>query len=219
MEKVHATRAANSTRNADVLFYIAYLRDIEDPISGRIHPCKNGDCLEELQIQLIVVFTGKTIGKQFANTVKPFVYKTFMLAKQNKLTQKFMKAMPHAVIDLASKIAESTGLVDEFVNLEDAIKECRDPIEKEAMFLPFAGTFDDFNDRVIQFGYIVLFAPAFPLAPLFAFINNVIEIRMSGFKLCHGYQRPVCKVRRERCYFLVFVVPTIREIRDFYREM
>lgn len=34
-----------------------------------------------------------------------------------------------------------------------------------------------FNDRCIQFGYLVLFAPAFPLAPLLAFVNNVIEIR------------------------------------------
>ena len=56
--------------------------------------------------------------------------------------------------------------------------------------MKFQGTFDDFNDRVIQYGYLVLFAPAFPLAPFLAFINNVIEIRTSGYKFCRGIQRP-----------------------------
>ena len=32
---------------------------------------------------------------------------------------------------------------------------------------------------------------AFPLAPFLAFINNVIEIRTSGYKFCNGIQRPV----------------------------
>ena len=60
--------------------------------------------------------------------------------------------------------------------------------------MPYAGTFDDFNDRVIQFGYLVLFAPAYSLAPVLAFINNIIEIRTSGFKMCYAHQRPVWKV-------------------------
>ena len=57
-----------------------------------------------------------------------------------------------------------------------------------------AGTFDDLNDRVIQFGYLVLFAPAFPLAPFFAFINNVVEIRADANKLIRVQQRPFPKV-------------------------
>eukprot|EP01048_Picozoa_sp_COSAG05_P022950 COSAG05_NODE_4778_length_1376_cov_2240.562255_3_plen_80_part_00 len=41
----------------------------------------------------------------------------------------------------------------------------------------------------------VLFAPAFPLAPFFAFINNVIEIRTGGFRIVQAYQRPIWKAR------------------------
>jgi len=37
---------------------------------------------------------------------------------------------------------------------------------------------------VIQFGYCTLFVAAFPLAPLLAFINNAIEIRVDAWKLC-----------------------------------
>ena len=67
--------------------------------------------------------------------------------------------------------------------------------EIEAQKMPYPSTFLDFNDRVIQFGYLVLFAPAFPLAPLFAFINSVIEIRAFGVKMCKAYQRPVWRAR------------------------
>ena len=59
-------------------------------------------------------------------------------------------------------------------------------VERQTQLMPYKGTFDDFNDRVIQFGYLVLFSPAFPLAPLLAFANNVIEIRTAGYKMCRG---------------------------------
>ena len=52
------------------------------------------------------------------------------------------------------------------------------------------GTFDDFNQMVIQYGYLALFAPACPLAPVLAFVNNCTEIRGDAFKLCLGFQRP-----------------------------
>lgn len=42
----------------------------------------------------------------------------------------------------------------------------------------------------VQFGYVVLFSSAFPLAALCALINNLIEIRSDAFKLCTGLQRP-----------------------------
>lgn len=42
----------------------------------------------------------------------------------------------------------------------------------------------------IQYGYIALFSPSFPLAPLLAFINNITEIRGDAWKLCKAFQRP-----------------------------
>ena len=35
----------------------------------------------------------------------------------------------------------------------------------------------------IQFGYVTLFAVAFPLAPLCAYINNLVEAKTDLFKL------------------------------------
>jgi hypothetical protein len=43
---------------------------------------------------------------------------------------------------------------------------------------------------VMQFGLMVFFSPAFPLAALFSMINNIIEIRSDAFKMCLLFQRP-----------------------------
>ncbi len=36
---------------------------------------------------------------------------------------------------------------------------------------------------VIQYGFITIFVAAFPLAPLFALLNNVFELRLDAKKL------------------------------------
>ena len=42
---------------------------------------------------------------------------------------------------------------------------------------------------VLQFGFITIFVAAFPLAPLFALLNNWVEIRLDAKKF-------VCETRR-----------------------
>lgn len=44
---------------------------------------------------------------------------------------------------------------------------------------------------VIQFGFVTLFVASFPLAPLFALLNNVIEIRLDAKKFVTELRRPV----------------------------
>lgn len=52
------------------------------------------------------------------------------------------------------------------------------------------GTLQDYQEMFIQFGYVVLFSSAFPLAAMCALINNIIEIRSDALKLCTGLRRP-----------------------------
>jgi len=54
----------------------------------------------------------------------------------------------------------------------------------------YQGTLDEYSEMVIQYGYITLFASAFPLAPFMAVINNIIEIRTDAFKLLSSTKRP-----------------------------
>ncbi|RHY76770.1 hypothetical protein DYB38_004562 [Aphanomyces astaci] len=52
------------------------------------------------------------------------------------------------------------------------------------------GTFDDFLEMVLQFGYSSFFVVSFPLTPLLSFVNNVLEIRIDGYRLTQDCRRP-----------------------------
>uniref|UniRef100_A0A3Q0RYR9 Anoctamin n=1 Tax=Amphilophus citrinellus TaxID=61819 RepID=A0A3Q0RYR9_AMPCI len=62
--------------------------------------------------------------------------------------------------------------------------------EMESCMQTYSDTFQDYQEMFVQFGYVVLFSSAFPLAAMCALINNIIEIRSDAFKLCTGLQRP-----------------------------
>lgn len=47
------------------------------------------------------------------------------------------------------------------------------------------------HPAVIQFGFVTLFVASFPLAPLFALLNNIIEIRLDAKKFVTELRRPV----------------------------
>nr|XP_045001173.1 anoctamin-5 isoform X2 [Jaculus jaculus] len=53
------------------------------------------------------------------------------------------------------------------------------------------GLFYEYLETVIQFGFVTLFVASFPLAPLLALINNIVEIRVDAWKLTTQYRRPV----------------------------
>ncbi|XP_029309461.1 LOW QUALITY PROTEIN: anoctamin-8 [Cottoperca gobio] len=62
--------------------------------------------------------------------------------------------------------------------------------EIESCMQTYEDTLQDYQEMFIQFGYVVLFSSAFPLAAMCALINNIIEIRSDALKLCTGLQRP-----------------------------
>lgn len=44
---------------------------------------------------------------------------------------------------------------------------------------------------VLQFGFTTIFVAAFPLAPLLALLNNIIEIRLDAYKFVTQWRRPL----------------------------
>lgn len=73
---------------------------------------------------------------------------------------------------------------------ETVLRGARPPVPTVPPLPAPQDTFQDYQEMFIQFGYVVLFSSAFPLAATCALINNVIEIRSDAFKLCTGLQRP-----------------------------
>uniref|UniRef100_A0A8C5MWS2 Anoctamin n=1 Tax=Leptobrachium leishanense TaxID=445787 RepID=A0A8C5MWS2_9ANUR len=53
------------------------------------------------------------------------------------------------------------------------------------------GLFYEYLEMVIQFGFITLFVASFPLAPLLALLNNILEIRVDSWKLTTQFRRPI----------------------------
>ncbi len=49
--------------------------------------------------------------------------------------------------------------------------------------LPQHSTFNDYCKMCVQFGYVTFFSVAFPLAPLCALVNNLVELRGDAFRL------------------------------------
>ena len=63
------------------------------------------------------------------------------------------------------------------------LEEASSPLWEEAQLFDY-DIFDDYTMSLIQFGYVTFFSMAFPLAPLLALLNNLVQTRVDAFKLC-----------------------------------
>ncbi|KAF3688728.1 Anoctamin-3 Transmembrane protein 16C [Channa argus] len=71
------------------------------------------------------------------------------------------------------------GLVDEYLEM----------VSRQTFPLKFKQTVLSFT--VLQFGFTTIFVAAFPLAPLLALLNNIIEIRLDAYKFVTQWRRPM----------------------------
>lgn len=165
------------------LFYIAfYVRDMDNLRS-------------QLQTMLII---SQAINN-FQETVQPLAIKYYML-KAHKLKidifpkkinipsqpKIYQKKYPS---ESESENVLSSIIVPEIQPDDPRIKQAL----KEGNMEEYEGTYDDYLELFIQFGYVFLFSSVYPLAALWAALNNVVEIRADAFKLCKIYQRPMCR--------------------------
>uniref|UniRef100_A0A8D3BPK0 Anoctamin n=1 Tax=Scophthalmus maximus TaxID=52904 RepID=A0A8D3BPK0_SCOMX len=58
------------------------------------------------------------------------------------------------------------------------------------------GLFYEYLEMVVQFGFITLFVASFPLAPLLALFNNILEVRVDAWKFTTQFRRPVASKAR-----------------------
>ncbi|XP_071456426.1 anoctamin-10 isoform X2 [Marmota flaviventris] len=54
----------------------------------------------------------------------------------------------------------------------------------------YMGTFDDYLELFLQFGYVSLFSCVYPLAAAFAVLNNFTEVNSDALKMCRVLKRP-----------------------------
>ncbi|XP_057270362.1 anoctamin-1 isoform X1 [Pezoporus wallicus] len=132
--------------------------------SFRMEECAPGGCLMELCIQLSIIMLGKQLI-------------------QNNLFEIGIPKMKKFIRYMKLKRQHS-------LDHEEHIKK-KQRYEVDYNLEPFAGLTPEYMEMIIQFGFVTLFVASFPLAPLFALLNNIIEIRLDAKKFVTELRRPV----------------------------
>ncbi len=63
-------------------------------------------------------------------------------------------------------------------------------IHYEKELCEYEDTYYDYLELFIQYGMAFLFFAIFPLAPVIAAINSILEVRLDAFKLCVAMRKP-----------------------------
>ncbi|KAG8229744.1 hypothetical protein J437_LFUL007919 [Ladona fulva] len=158
------------------LFYIAfYLQD-----------------QEKLKEQLAALLIARQVIGNIKESALPYLLEQFRIAKLSfDLFGALSPSEEKKEDSIADKAEDDTPEQDDSSHpRRHIINRSVNQAELESALYKYDGTFDDHLEMFIQFGYVVLFSSAFPMAGLCALLNNVIEIRSDAFKLCFIFQRP-----------------------------
>lgn len=68
--------------------------------------------------------------------------------------------------------------------------------EKDFALVPPPDLFitEEYEEMVLQYGLVCLFSAAFPLVPMLALLNNLLELRSDATKWTRFYRRPVPQI-------------------------
>uniref|UniRef100_UPI00358E7897 anoctamin-7 isoform X1 n=1 Tax=Myxine glutinosa TaxID=7769 RepID=UPI00358E7897 len=143
--------------------FVGYPGHYKKLLGTRNEDCGPGGCLIELAQQLIIIM----VGKQVINNIQEFIFPK-------------IKAWLHK-----RKLPT--------VHAGSRMQPQRPPWEEDYELIPSEGLFEEYLEMVLQFGFITIFVAAFPLAPLFALLNNWVELRLDAQKFVCEYRRPVAE--------------------------
>ncbi|KAK5977531.1 Anoctamin [Trichostrongylus colubriformis] len=172
------------------LFYVAFFKGVLSQLPGtrdndgnvkiagyRLEGCDPAGCFVELVIQLAIIMC----GKQFVSGLVEFAYPNFMkLLRRWQLMAPIIETKEQRMQRLCEETSKKTGRNMERWEADYYLNPTYD------QFL-----FDEYLEMVLQFGFVTLFVAAFPLAPLFAVLNNIFEIRLDAYKFLLTIQKPV----------------------------
>ncbi|KAJ9449415.1 Anoctamin-like protein [Diplonema papillatum] len=122
--------------------------------------------IRRLRHELIGLYTVDALRRVLCETVLPFIMNKAADTRKKEVMAMLKKQ------DASGSIVSAISEID----------------------LPQYEAFDDYLEMVIEFGYVTLFASAFPLAALLSLACNLIEIKSDLFKLCRVHRRPTARL-------------------------
>lgn len=155
-----------------------------------------------LKEHLFALFINKQLSGNLKESIIPYITGNLRIFDLIKKTKKNDDAKPSDALlrnlkslqeysSKRSNTADSHEILDTLnTDQQTQQNEGLSQPEIESIMTKYPDTFEDFLEMVIQYGLLIFFSPAFPLAALFTLINNMLEIRSDAFKMCYLYQRP-----------------------------
>ncbi|KAK0155716.1 Anoctamin-1 [Merluccius polli] len=136
----------------------------------RMEECAPPGCLIELCIQLSMIMLGKQlIQNNVFEVVVPKLKKMYRTMQEEKGKKR------------AAGGDEAGG---------PETRRPKQQFDKDFALEPYEGISPEYMEMIIQYGFVSLFVASFPLAPAFALLNNVIEIRLDAAKFVSEIRRP-----------------------------
>ncbi len=161
------------------LFYMAFFKHRSN-IWGQSQACANNSCMPDLRTQLITIFGVQLVVNNTIEVVIPWI-KGKVAAGGVEKAGAPVSPGGDSEVELLEK-----GGGKNYVHGKGHID-----FKRELARVKYDGTFREYSEIVIQFGYITLFVVVFPLAPFLALLNNLIEIRVDSSKLINESRRPI----------------------------
>ncbi|EDW40165.1 GL25113 [Drosophila persimilis] len=125
--------------------------------------CDPAGCLSELCIQLAIIMVGKQCWNNFMEYLFPKFWNWWRQRKHKQATKD--ESHLHMAWEQDYHMQDPGRLA----------------------------LFDEYLEMILQYGFVTLFVAAFPLAPLFALLNNVAEIRLDAYKMVTQARRPLAE--------------------------
>ena len=181
-----------------MLFYLAFFRImLGDECEVDV------GCMGELSLALFVIFGYRLV---FSNAqeylwpyAEPHVRAMFRMLKQSvvdcyKQDNPEDEATKHFIVKGLQESLEAEKIYEEEKIMKLRLLDTMSAPEYEFNLEEYSKqdqAISDYSDLVVEFGFVTFFVAAFPLAPLFAFVNNFFQIRIDASKMLCSMRRPM----------------------------
>lgn len=150
-------------------------------------------CMRELETQMVsLVLTKATLG-QVMEIALPWItsrVKQWQARWRSRKSRALPAARARSGADSHDASAEASDSSSQ-CSKHDELVVCsaRNRYVYESKLGKYHSTMEDYSELVIQFGFLVLFGVAFPLASVINIVNNMLEVRTDAYKILVLSQR------------------------------
>ncbi|XP_012944219.2 anoctamin-5 [Aplysia californica] len=169
-------------------FYIAFFRGRGASIfNDRYVDSCEGSCMTQLSFQVLTLMVAKPFPKFFKDIIIPFLLKLWRKRPNCCRCRCCPCCRPN-------QVEEMDG---------ENVDKCKHSshlgfLERERL-KPDLGDFTlgEYTEKVILYGFLMLFASSFPLAPLLALVICYVDIRVDAKRMLWWYRRPIAFVAED----------------------